>query len=197
MKPDGRPETAGRHLFPGPLLATAWVCCVSGVARCPLLIAGLAVRLRRLAMSFLPMASISICSPWITGPYNMHAAARLPGYVGRVHEVRRSQPKLSGPLILEFGVSSPPRASPDSYLWPGHTFRVRCSSWLACVVSRTHMWEYGSYQRLHGRRFSFLTTGVAGTSLGHVKLLKSVRRLPGIAACVAAGLGRPWRVPVG
>src|SRR5471032_2050678 len=36
----------GRGGCPGPLLATAWVCCVSGVARCPLLIAGLAGRLR-------------------------------------------------------------------------------------------------------------------------------------------------------
>ncbi|KPW50435.1 hypothetical protein ALO95_102510 [Pseudomonas syringae pv. antirrhini] len=51
------------------------------LASCPLLIAGLADRLRWLAVSFLPRASINICvcSPWITGPYNMHAAARLPG----------------------------------------------------------------------------------------------------------------------
>ncbi|RML70512.1 hypothetical protein ALQ91_102355 [Pseudomonas syringae pv. syringae] len=47
----------------------------------PLLIAGLTGRFHRLAVSFLPRASINICicSPWITGPYNMHAAARLPG----------------------------------------------------------------------------------------------------------------------
>ena len=138
------------------------------------------------AASFLLTASNSICSPWITGPYNMHATAlNALAEWGRVHEVRRAQPKLSGALIFEFDVSSPPRASPDSYLWPGHTFRVRCYSWLACVVSRTHMSEYGSYQRLHGRRFSFLTTGVAGTSLGHVRLCKERRAL------------RPWRVPVG
>lgn len=48
-------------------------------------------------------------------------------------------------LVPPIGVCSPPRASPDSYLWPGHTFRVRCSSWLACVVSRAHMREHGSY----------------------------------------------------
>ena len=51
------------------------------------------------------MASISICSPWVIGPYNMHATA-LNALIewGRVHEVRRSQPRLSGPLI-RFGVS--------------------------------------------------------------------------------------------
>jgi len=58
------------------------------------------------ASSFLLTASNSICSPWITGPYNMHATA-LNALIewGRVHEVRRPQPKLSGPLILEFSVS--------------------------------------------------------------------------------------------
>ncbi len=99
-------EAASANLWsPGPLLATAWVCCVIGVARCPLLIAGLAGRLRGWAASFLLTASNSICSPRITGPYNMHATA-LSALVewGRVHEVRRSQPKLSGPLI-QFGVS--------------------------------------------------------------------------------------------
>lgn len=86
---------------PTSLLATGRGCCVSGVARCPLLIAGLAGRLRGWASSFLLTASNSICSPWITGPYNMHATA-LNALVewGRVHEVRRSQPWLSGPLIL-------------------------------------------------------------------------------------------------
>jgi len=49
------------------------------MARCPLLITGLAGRGRWLAVSFLPRAAISIYSPWITGPYNMHAAALLPG----------------------------------------------------------------------------------------------------------------------
>lgn len=78
----------------------------SVLASYPPLIAGLAVRLRGWASSFLLTASNSICSPWITGPYNMHATA-LSALIewGRVHEVRRSQPKLSGPLILEFGVS--------------------------------------------------------------------------------------------
>lgn len=47
--------------------------------------------------------------------------------------------------VIEENLLSPPRAAPESSLWPGHTFRVRCSSWLACVVSRTHMREYGSY----------------------------------------------------
>lgn len=48
---------------------------------CPLLIAGLTGLFQWLAVSFLPRASINICicSPWITGPYNMHAAARMPG----------------------------------------------------------------------------------------------------------------------
>ncbi|KPW26623.1 hypothetical protein ALO83_104175 [Pseudomonas cannabina pv. alisalensis] len=49
------------------------------LVNCPLLIAGLPGRFQWLAVSFLPKASISIFSPWITGPYNMHAAARLPG----------------------------------------------------------------------------------------------------------------------
>ncbi|KPX19796.1 hypothetical protein ALO70_103061 [Pseudomonas amygdali pv. eriobotryae] len=51
------------------------------LTNCPLLIAGLTGPFHWLAVSFLPRASISICicSPWITGPYNMHAAARLPG----------------------------------------------------------------------------------------------------------------------
>lgn len=86
---------------PTSLLATGRGCCVRGVAPCPLLIAGLAGRLRGWAASFLLTASNSICSPWITGPYNMHATA-LNALVewGRVHEVRRSQPRLSGPLIL-------------------------------------------------------------------------------------------------
>lgn len=66
----------------------------------------------------------------------------------------------------------------ESSLTGVSTFRVRCFAGL-CVVSRTHMWEYGSYQRLHGRRFSFLTTGVAGTSLGHVKLCKERWLSPG------------------
>lgn len=57
------------------------------------------------ASSFLLTASNSICSPWITGPYNMHATAlNALAEWGRVHEVRRAQPKLSGPLI-QFGVS--------------------------------------------------------------------------------------------
>ena len=40
-------------------------------------------------------------NPWAKGPYKMHATA-LNALVewGRVHEVRRSQPRLSGPLIL-------------------------------------------------------------------------------------------------
>ena len=150
------PRSSRKSVSPGPLLATAWVCCVIGVGQLPAADCRAGRSSSVWASSFLLTASNSICSPWITGPYNMHATA-LSALIewGRVHEVRRSQPRLSGPLILEFGVSSPPRASPDSYLWPGHTFRVRCSSWLACVVSRTHMREYGSYQRLHGRRFSF------------------------------------------
>ena len=60
---------------PTSLLASGRGCCVSGVARCPLLIAGLAGRLRGWAASFLLTASNSVCSPWITGPYNMHATA--------------------------------------------------------------------------------------------------------------------------
>jgi len=55
------------------------------------------------ASSFLLTASNSICSPWITGPYNMHATAlNALAEWGRVHEVRRAQPKLSGPLIQIF-----------------------------------------------------------------------------------------------
>lgn len=75
------------------------------LASYPLLIAGLADRLHGWASSFLRTVSNSICSPWITGPYNMHATA-LCALIewGRVHEVRRSQPRLSGPLI-RFGVS--------------------------------------------------------------------------------------------
>lgn len=51
------------------------------------------------------MAAFSICSPWIAGPYNMHATAlnALTEW-GRVHEVRRPQPKLSRALI-QIGVS--------------------------------------------------------------------------------------------
>ena len=112
MKPDGRPESAGSHLYPVTLLASGRACCVSGdslyaraAPRIPLLIAGRRFVMVR-ASSFLLTASNSICSPWITGPYNMHATA-LNALIewGRVHEVRRSQPKLSGPLILEFSVS--------------------------------------------------------------------------------------------
>jgi len=55
------------------------------------------------ALSFLLTASNSICSPWITGPYNMHATAlNALAEWGRVHEVRRSQPMLSGSLIQIF-----------------------------------------------------------------------------------------------
>jgi hypothetical protein len=93
------------------------------------------------ASSFLLTASNSICSPWITGPYNMHATA-LSALIewGRMHEVRRSQPKLSGPLILEFGVSSPPRASPDSYLWP--TSHI---SWTVFFADRLAWFRAPSY----------------------------------------------------
>jgi hypothetical protein len=96
---------------PGPLLATAWAYCVSGGSLCaraapliPLLIAGRRFFMGR-ASSFLLTASNSICSPCITGPYNMHATA-LSALIdwGRVHEVRRAQPKLSGSLI-QFGIS--------------------------------------------------------------------------------------------
>lgn len=54
------------------------------------------------------MAANSICSPWIAGPYNMHATA-LGALIewGRVHEVRHpSMPKL-GVLIQYSGVSAP------------------------------------------------------------------------------------------
>jgi len=91
----------------------------------------------------------------------MHAAARLPGYVGRVHEVRRSQPRLSGPLILEFGVSSPPRASPESSLCP---LPHLASHRVACVVSRTHMWEHGQFQSWHG--IDYLLLALTGWNPG-------------------------------
>lgn len=52
------------------------------------------------------------------------------------------------------------------------TFRVRCIASL-CAWFRVPTWgDTAAIQRLHGRRFSFLTTGVAGTSLGHVWLCK-------------------------
>ena len=81
----------------------------SVLASYPPLIAGLAVRLRGWASSFLLTASNRICSPWITGPYNMHATA-LNALIewGRVHEVRRSQPRLSGSLIQIFGSGRDP-----------------------------------------------------------------------------------------
>ncbi|MNJ38473.1 hypothetical protein D3C77_333210 [compost metagenome] len=67
------------------------------------------------AVSFLPMAAISICSPWITGPYNMHATALNARVIGgRVHEVRRpSMPKLRA-LIQMFMVLPLPLTEVDT-----------------------------------------------------------------------------------
>lgn len=54
-----------------------------------------------------------------------------------------------------YGVWSSPRASPDSYLCPGHTFRERCSSQVACMVWRSRdVASPAAIQRLRGRRFS-------------------------------------------
>ena len=57
------------------------------------------------ASSFLRTASNSIYSPWITGPYNMHATAlNALAEWGRVHEVRRpSMPKLGA--LIQISVS--------------------------------------------------------------------------------------------
>lgn len=59
-----------------------------------------------------------------------------------------------------------------SHLSPAPHISCSVHCQFVCVVSRACIWKHGSYQRLHGRRFSFLATGLAGTSLGHVRLCK-------------------------
>lgn len=128
--------------------------CVSGVGQLPAADCRAGRSSSVWASSFLLTASNSICSPWITGPYNMHATAlNALAEWGRVHEVRRSQPRLSGPLILEFGISSPPRASPDSYLWPAShiswtVFFADRLAWFRVLTSG----EHGQFQSWRGDR---------------------------------------------
>ena len=115
------------------------------------------------ASSFLLTASNSICSPWITGPYNMHATAlNALAEWGRVHEVRRSQPRLSGSLIHNGVAGLGLLATPCWAITFFHTFTV----WLA--VARTYsasMWVSPTFNalRLAGRqRFtnSLLKSGI-------------------------------------
>ena len=100
--------------IPASLLATGrGIASAMSGAISPPLIAGQASSVW--ASSFLLMAAISACSPWIAGPYNMHATAlNALAEWGRVHEVRRpSMPKLGA--LIQIGLAGL-RYSPR---WPG------------------------------------------------------------------------------
>ena len=118
------------------------------------------------ASSFLLTASIGIC---ICSPCDhrslQHArySSECPGDWGRVHEVRRSQPRLSGSLIHNGVAGLGLLATPCWAITFFHTFTV----WLA--VARTYgasMWVSPTFNalRLAGRqRFtnSLLKSGIA------------------------------------
>ena len=145
----------------------------------------------RLALSFPITSRRSASAGWSWGQV---FATRLPTAALRPIEWGQSVVGCRSVLRLGFllhwlvppmGVCSPPRIG-ASHLSPAPHISCSMHCQFVCVVSRACMWKHGSYQRLHGRRFSFLTTGLAGTSRGHVRVLKSGGSVEALSRCVAA-----------
>ncbi|SDU96751.1 hypothetical protein SAMN05216558_1278 [Pseudomonas vancouverensis] len=85
------------------------------LASCPLLIAGLAVVFVGGLRASYHGVNQHLFAMGHRSLQHARYSSECPIEWGRVHEVRRSQPRLSGPLILEFGASSlrPGSLTPD------------------------------------------------------------------------------------
>ena len=153
---------------PGPLLATAWVCFVIGVGPLPAADCRAGRSSSVWASSFLLTASIGIC---ICSPCDhrslQHArySSKCPADWGRVHEVRRSQPRLSGSLIHNGVAGLGLLATPCWAITFFHTFTV----WLA--VARTYgasMWVSPTFNALRfaGRQRFTISLLKSGTATG-------------------------------
>lgn len=120
----------------------------------------------RLALSFPITSRLSASAGWSLGKV---FATRLP--TAALWPVWWGSPSwVAGPCsgwacyfigwFLLWCLFLPMRVAAAIPTWPGHTFRVRCSSRLACIVWRPpHEGSTAAIQRLRGRRFSLVATG--------------------------------------
>ena len=180
---------------PSPLLAATWVCGISNVwQRCAA--DGFALEACS-ALSFPVHGAYFGFSSVVIGlciRYTTDNCSSLACWVGQLVVGCRSEFRLGCLLHFVFllCVCSAPCAAPRFPHLSGITHFVLDDLPAGCMVWRPlNVGESGSFQRLHGRRFSFLTTGLAGTSRGHVRLCKERSGCPW-HLCRVAGVDRRW-----
>ena len=145
----------------------------SMLASCPLLIAGLAVVFVGGLRASCHGVNQHLFAMGHRSLQHARYSSGCPSSWGRVHEVRRSQPTLSGSLILEFGASSLRTGS----LTPDH------ASHIAWGLRATWMTASG------------LSHLIAAISLGWW-LACYACRLGGLSMLKSSNLFRPWRLVV-
>jgi hypothetical protein len=131
-----------------------------------------ALRFIRSALSFPRIPRQSDSTRWSWGTGIRYATVNCSSAAQVSRAVRRGLPvRVPAGLATSLAGSS---------CW---LFVLHCASCESSLTGVAHFvfdavpGSTAAIQRLHGRRFSFLTTGFAGTSLGHVELCKERWRL--------------------
>lgn len=116
---------------------------------------------------------------YLLGPFKLRMALRIRSRSSISHPLNfitsDSSGLFSGCACCQAhreNLLSPPLTAVDSYLTGATHFVFDALPVCMSGFARLHMEGEAAIQRLHGRRFSFLTTGLSGTSLGHVRLCK-------------------------